>query len=211
MTRLYLDIETIGTTDPDVIAEITATIAPPRSITRQETIAKWEAEEKPAAVLEAVSRTAFDGGYGRVICIGWAVDDGQVRTLCGPEKQLLADFLYATQTIHDAQPIGHNVAWDVRFLWQRAIVNHVQPTRWLRQAVKAKPWQIDDTMMLWNPERDRKVSLDRLCRILGVPTPKRDLDGSKVWQAFNEGRIDDIAAYCRADVEAVRACHSRMA
>ena len=111
---------------------------------------------------------------------------------------------------HSPNIVGHNVAWDLRFLWQRFVVNGIAPPNWLRVAVKAKPWDISDTMTMWNPDRDKRISLDRLCRILGVPTSKGDMDGSKVWDAYRAGEIDRIAAYCRADVEAVRECYRRM-
>jgi predicted PolB exonuclease-like 3'-5' exonuclease len=41
--------------------------------------------------------------------------------------------------------------------------------------------------------------LDQLARLLGFPG-KLGLDGSQVWDAFREGRIDDIRRYCETDV-----------
>lgn len=210
--RLYLDIETIGTDDAGLVAEITAAITPPKTMSKAETIAKWEAEEKPGLIKEAIGKTAFDGGLGRIVCIGYALDDGSIQTLTeGTEWKVLDDFFLATAHLDGLQVVGHNVGWDIRFLWQRAVVHGMTRPRWLRAAAKAKPWDIEDTMLLWNPERDRKVSLDKLCKVLGVQTPKTDLDGSKVWAAFQEGRVSEIATYCAGDVAAMRACHQRMA
>ena len=208
--RVFLDIETIGTEDPDVIAEITAGIMPPGNISKAETIAAWETEKKPALVAEAVKRTSFDGGLGRVICVGIAfgtepadaISGSEVGTLVSVDAMLSND---ATATI-----VGHNVGWDVRFLWQRFVVNNIQPPAVIVKAAKAKPWDIEDTMTMWNPDRERKISLDRLCKVLGVPSSKGDMDGSKVWDAYRAGEIDKIADYCRRDVEAMRACWARM-
>jgi hypothetical protein len=211
--NLYLDIETVGTDDPVVIAEITAGITPPGNISKAETIAAWESEKKPALVEEAIKRTSFDGGLGRVICFGYAFDKKPVESLIGtgePELLMAVSAIDPGSMTSLITVIGHNVAWDARFLWQRMIVNNVPVPQWLRVAVKAKPWEMGDTMTLWNPDRERKVSLAKLCRILGVPTPKGDLDGSKVWDAYRAGEIDRIAEYCRGDVEATRACYLRM-
>ena len=74
----------------------------------------------------------------------------------------------------------------------------------------AKPWDkcLLDTMTLWHPLN--KIKFDRLCKILGVPSPKTDMDGSKVYEAWKAGQIERIAEYCRGDVEAVRECERRI-
>lgn len=158
-----------------------------------------------------MQKTAFDGGLGRVICIGYAFDKGPaVSIMHNSETVMLTDLLNVAETIGTVYVVGHNVTWDVRFLWQRYIVNKIPPPSWLRAAARAKPWDIGDTMTMWNPDRDRKVSLDKLCRILGIPSPKEKMDGSKIWEAYKAGKVDEIAAYCRGDVEATRACFQRM-
>lgn len=211
--NLYIDIETIGTEDPAIIAEIAAGIEPPANYCKPETIEAWVRDKKPALVAEAVSKTSFDGGLGRVICFGYAIDNGNPDSfVIGSELLLLktASDLTASCKI-GTHVIGHNVSWDIRFLWQRYIVNKIPPPPWLKTAAKAKPWDIGDTITTWNPERDKKIKLEKLCRILGVPTPKSELDGSKIWDAYRAGKLDEIEAYCRGDVEATRECYWRMA
>ena len=43
------------------------------------------------------------------------------------------------------------------------------------------------------------VQLDELARLLGFPG-KLGMDGSKVWEAYQSGKIDDIRKYCETDV-----------
>jgi predicted PolB exonuclease-like 3'-5' exonuclease len=43
------------------------------------------------------------------------------------------------------------------------------------------------------------VQLDELARLLGFPG-KLGMDGSKVWDAYQSGKIDDIRKYCETDV-----------
>jgi hypothetical protein len=109
--------------------------------------------------------------------------------------------------------IGHNVrSFDVRFLYQRAVINRLHLPRTLREAALSRSWPrgLQDTMLMWNPQRDYWIGLDRLCKALGVPSPKTDLDGSKIAAAFAAGEIERIRTYQRGEIEALRACYRRM-
>ena len=208
--KLFLDIETVGTSDQTVIDEIAASIKPPGSITKPESIAAWNVDRKPAAIDEAVARTSFDGGLGHVICFGYAIDDGPAMSLDAPDERELLQSI-AILPVRAPTLIGHNIAWDIRFLWQRYVCMGVRMPDWLRVAITAKPWDAAiDTMTMWNPDRDKRISLDKLCRVLGVPSSKGDMDGSKVWAAYKAGETARIAEYCRADVEATREVYRRM-
>lgn len=212
---IAFDIETIQTDDPVIIAEIAATITHPKTMSKAETIAKWAEEEKPKAVEEAVSKTSFDGTYGRICCIGWAVDRDEPMAICSAnEREVIETFLAAVREAHNMAGhtfVGHNItSFDLRFLWQRCIINRIKPSTSIPFA--AKPWDkaIGDTMTMWNPERERRIGLDRLCKALGVPTSKGDMDGSKVHKTFLAGELDKIARYCKDDVAATRECYLRM-
>lgn len=76
--HLYLDIETIPGQRPGLRDEIAAKITPPGNYKKADTIAAWEADEKPALVEEAFRKTSFDGGVGHVVSIAYAIDDGEV-------------------------------------------------------------------------------------------------------------------------------------
>ena len=45
----------------------------------------------------------------------------------------------------------------------------------------------------------KKVDLDQLARLMGLPG-KLGMDGSAVWGAWQQGRIDEIRDYCETDV-----------
>lgn len=226
MTTIYIDVECIGTSDPTVITDIAAGVTHPKTMSKPEAIAKWEAEEKPALVEEAVAKTSFDAALGQIVCIGTALNEQPAIADCSPHEAdvlnntfhfiaLAATNHYKSGTSRDAPIVfvGHNLAgFDLRYLWQRAVIHGVQPPPCLLKAMKAKPWDavIADTMILWDADRQRKITLDKLCKALGVQTPKGDMDGSKVWAAFRAGELDKIATYCAADVEATRQCYRRM-
>lgn len=208
---IYLDIETIPNLSAEQIAEIAAGVSAPANYSKPETIEKWMAENKQRIVDETVAKGGLDGATGRIICVSWAWDDEDVASASGEEADVLKTLFADVHDRHKgmaATVCGHNVSWDLRFIWQRAVVNKAKPPSAIRW--NGKPWDHMDTMLLWNPDNQRRISLDKLCKVLGVPTSKGDLDGSKIWQAFKDGRLADITAYCKADVEATRACYKRM-
>lgn len=219
--KLFLDIETIPTDRQDVRDYIAAGISHPGNISKPETIAKWNEESKPQAIEEAVNRTGLDGAFGRVCCIGLAFEDGPVSTIANAEDERVLLIGLAEAMDKAVEPserlsttvIGHNVsAFDLRFLVQRFIVRNVLPPTVLLRAAQAKPWETDkvfDTMVQWAGVGNR-VSLDKLCLALGIESPKGELDGSKVWEYVQAGRLDEVADYCSRDVEQMRKVYKRM-
>lgn len=219
--NLYLDIETIPTDRTDVREYIAATVKPPATMSKAETIAKWEAESKAGAIDEAVAKTGLDGSFGRVCVIGWAFNDAKPRTLLNADNEAALLTCFADEmadainhsTEFSTTVIGHNVSsFDLRFLVQRFIVNGIRPPMVIQRAAQAKPWESDkvfDTMVQWAGVGNR-ISLDKLCLALGIPSPKGEMDGSMVAEYVAAGRIEEVAAYCCRDVEAARAVHQRM-
>lgn len=197
---LTLDIETIGATDEQVCADIIANLKAPANYKSPEAIQKWLDENKG----DAIAKTSFDGAWGQVVCIGFKFDEEPAHAFTGDEVDILRNFaevvgqlpIHKRQTL---QVVGHNVSsFDMRFLYQRYIINQVRPPAlpW-----KAKPWdgQIFDTMTEFAGVGNR-ISLDKLAKALGLEG-KGEIDGSMVWPMYREGRIAEIAEYCKADVE----------
>lgn len=220
---LYLDLETVPTTDQDVIETLSAKIAAPANYKKPESIAEWERENKPQAVKEAVAKTSFDGAYGRIVCICYAFDDGKVFSVHGDDEKTLLEQFYSH--VYDLSTgvfqgytsdvpltvIGHNVAgFDLPFLKHRSIINRVTPPAAILKAMNARPWDncIADTMLMWSSDREKRASMDKLCRAFGIEG-KGDFDGSMVadtWPVDPQKVVD----YCCADVERTRALYYRM-
>lgn len=215
--KLYLDLETIPSQSLAVHAEIAKTVTVPGNISKPETIAKWEAETKPGMVKEAIARTSFDGAAGHICCIGWAVGEGKVRSASvlriEDERSVLqaalAEMDKVSESWEPVRVIGHNVVnFDIRFIWQRAIVLGIRMPAWFPR--DPKPWsnEVFDTQTAFAGSRGT-IGMDRLCLALGMDG-KGDVDGSMVAQMWTDGRHEDIATYCRADIERTRAIHRRM-
>lgn len=215
---LYIDIETIPTQSITIRQKIADAVTPPGNISKVETIAAWEVDKKPALVKDAVAKTALDGAYGQICCIGWAFDAAPVQAIVAKEvserdliEQFLGDAERYVQTKHGRTPtvVGHNVVnFDIRFIWQRAIVLGVRMPGWFPR--DSKPWghETFDTMTAFAGARGM-VGLDKLCEALGIEG-KGDIDGSMIGDLWAAGEIERIREYCKDDVERVRAIHRRM-
>lgn len=217
---LYLDIETLPTTNPETIAEIADGVTPPATMSKPETIAEWEKTKKPDLVKEAVAKTSFSGAFGSICTIGWAWNNERPSTFDmrpdldwseGEMLSALSELLRVKERQSYSTPVivGHYVAdFDLRFIWQRAFVNGVlMPAWWPRDP---KPWskEVHDTMQMWAGAKG-SISLDNLCKALGIQG-KTGVDGSMVAGMWERGEYDAVAEYCRDDVERVRRAHQKM-
>lgn len=228
--NIYLDIETIPSQDPachaDILAEIETAKAEARAPSNYKDPAKIrEYVSTRIAELDAQAEdrwrsTALDGTRGEIICVSWAIDD--LPTCCtlrgpdGAESTLLSGFFaalgVAIKESHGRLPrfIGHNIKdFDLRFIFQRAVIRGVRPPCNLPHDARGNNEHMYDTMLAWAGWGNH-ISLDRLCRALGMPGKTDGMDGSKVWDAVQAGEIQKVADYCRQDVECVRAVYRRL-
>jgi DNA polymerase elongation subunit (family B) len=218
MTYLYLDIETIPTGDAAARAYLSIKVEAPANYKDPDKIAAFKVE----AALTAWEKSSFDGFFGRVACIGWAFGDAVTFTQSfGPhsdaydaEADTIMNFIEMTTAQLDngmtyAPPsiVGHNVAgFDIPFLTRRMVTLGIQIPRWWPR--NPKPWDnaIIDTMQL--PGGRDMLSLDYICHALGIPG-KDGMTGVDVWPMWQAGRYDEIAEYCKDDVERTRAVHRK--
>lgn len=212
MHNIYLDLETIPCQSPEYRAKVRAAIKPPATIKKPESILAWLDENAETATDEAVAKTSFNPAYGHICCIGYGIGDGDIVSLSAEtvdhEADILRAFFDALPKMGMARYIGHNVAaFDMRFILCRAIVLGVRIPSIIPRDIK--PWSQDifDTMTAWAGARGT-ISQDNLCDALGIPG-KDGFDGSMVAEAWANGEHERIAAYCRDDVEKVRAIHRR--
>ena len=213
MKRLVIDIETIACQQPGILEEIRATVTPPGNISKPETIAKWIQENADKAANDEFRKTSFNGAKGEICCIGWAVDDEPVQSLCrgvGESEESLLLHFFALTGGYDYQIIGHNsIAFDIRFLYQRCVINSVQPTFNIRQEERYNGRKVFDTMTYFAGWGNR-ISLANLCAALGIQVKTGDITGATVYDAWLAGRISEIADCCREDVTATREVYKRL-
>ncbi len=213
---VYFDIETVPCQLPGIRDEFIKNVKAPAQYKKPESIAEWLRENAVAQGEADWLATSFDGGMGQVCVIGWSLNDEpaqsyQVGDLSREqERELLESFFSVLTDIGHAVFVGHNViGFDLPFIWKRAMVLGIKPAWSLPR--NPKPWGelCQDTMLLWDGQQRAGGSMDRICRLLGIPG-KGDISGADVWPLVQAGRINDVAAYCRDDVERTRAMFKRM-
>ncbi len=227
--RIYLDVETLPSLAPEARELARVGVKPPGNYKKPESIAEWWKTEGEAAVEEAWRRQALDAAAGELCAVGFASDDGEpvslVRGLGEPEGDFLRRALADVRALADADSvtgadgtpwpvqeffIAHNAAFDLGFLLRRCWALGIRPPVKLPLPSARPGRDFGCTMELWAGPR-ATIGLDRLCRALGVPSPKADgIDGSQVFDLWQAGEHGRIAAYNRADVAAVRACWLRL-
>lgn len=161
-------------------------------------------------------RAAIFAEFARVICIsfgyfkkeneGWEL---RIKSLYGHNEQRILEEFSATINNLPANKknwifTGHNVKeFDIPFLCRRMLANNVSiPKRLNFQNMK--PWEtpILDTLHLWRfGDYKNYTSLKLLAAVLGVPSPKDDIDGSQVGNVYwKEKDLKRISVYCEKDV-----------
>lgn len=207
---LFLDIETV----PEV--ELFTDLSPEM----QELYAlKTQYQRKDEFTAEEFyHRAGIWAEFGKIICIsvGYFVERKGVNQLRvtsfygDNEHKLLLDFKNLLDT-HFNHPnhllCAHNgKEFDFPYIARRMIINEIELPNKLNLFGK-KPWEVPhlDTMDLWKfGDYKHYTSLKLLTAILGIPSPKQDIDGSEVANVYyQEKNLSRIVEYCERDTVAV--------
>ncbi len=214
--NLVFDIESLPTNDEDRIKEISDSITPPGNYKNADTISKWECEKKPYAVKKAIHDTGFCGTVGSICCICWVLGDGEIQCVSdgAGEKEMLTSFMsYLSAEIGNRKPtwVGHYITgFDLRFLWQRCIINNVYMP--IKIPYNVKPWdsQVFDTKIEWDGIKPSGFgTLDSISKAMGF-SGKQGMTGADVWDYYKAGKINKIVEYCKDDVRLTREIFNKM-
>ncbi|WP_462317315.1 ribonuclease H-like domain-containing protein [Marinilabilia sp.] len=164
---------------------------------------------------EDYARAGIYSEFGKIVCISAGiikVENGErtlrVKSFYGhDEVKLLKEFSAAliSFTSHPGTNIcGHNVKeFDFPYIARRMIINGL-PLPDILDVAGKKPWEVKfiDTLDLWKfGDFKHYTSLNLLTHILGIPSPKDDIDGSQVASVYyEESDVERIAKYCEKDV-----------
>ena len=206
---LFLDIETVPETQH--FSEL--------SETKQEL---WDLKSKYQRKEEFSAEAFYERAgiwaeFGKIICIsvGYFTMQGDIRlfrttSFFGEEPKLLKDFKnliisHFSQAKHLL--CAHNgKEFDFPYIARRMIINNIELPYKLNLFGK-KPWEVPhlDTLDLWKfGDYKTYTSLKLLTNVLGIPSPKDDIDGSEVYSVYYETNdIDRIVTYCEKDTIAV--------
>jgi predicted PolB exonuclease-like 3'-5' exonuclease len=207
--NLYLDIETIPSIEPK--EEDAKDITAPASYKKPEVIEKYINDKKASYVKDEIKKRSVSIYDNRIICLGYAFDDDEPASIVGgSEEEILRKFEDVVLEYckanggspEGATLIGHNIkAFDAPSIFLKACKYKLAT---LQSMFYFGRKDMIDTMVLGSYFKyGAMVSMDNLCRFFGIEG-KSGMDGSKVYPAWKEGRIEDIAEYCRDDVKKTR-------
>lgn len=213
MSYLFTDIETLPVIDEVMRKKFVSTLKPPGNIKLEESKQKWL--DNPDNVDAAIRKTSLDGTWGSIYCIGAAVNGSDVEVICEPTEKAT---LEAYVTMLRSSPAGvlehnhhiivaHSAKFDTKFIHQRMLINGLGPLF----GFDTKPYDrhVMCTGEMFSGDRDIP-KLTEICAAFNIPSPKGDMDGSKVYEAFLNGEFERIQKYCALDVEQMRKVFAKM-
>lgn len=210
--HLFIDIETVP-----VVGDYghLSTIMQEQWERKAKNLRPKDPEDSGAARLFRDNAAIF-AEFGKVVCIGIGAlsekDGGWQMTLKAftddDEKLLLKRFCEAITSFTKRHPslilTGHNIKeFDIPYICRRMVIHGMDLPDCMQLHGK-KPWEVAhiDTMELWKfGDKKSFTSLALLAEVLGIPTPKDDINGSEVGRVYyEEHNLQRIADYCLKDV-----------
>lgn len=209
---LFIDIETVPTApEYNLLTE-----AMQAEWTRKSRFVKSTTEGVADPAILFSERAGIFSEFAKIVCIGFGSlnnSEGswkmRLKALTNDnEHTLLTDFCEVinkfTRRYPDIKFCGHNIKeFDIPFICRRMVINNI-PLPGCLQVSGKKPWEVThiDTMDMWRfGDYKNFTSLSLLAEVLGIPSPKSDMDGSKVSEAYwHDKDLPRIGRYCVQDV-----------
>lgn len=209
---LFIDIETATLTNE--FSELSEGLQQQWIRKSNVLLSRMGEDKEPATFYE--EKAGIFAEFGKVVCIGlgcymkedneWkfvlkSITDNDEKVLLNRFIQALAKFSSLHKTV---RLCGHNIReFDLPFLCRRMIIHGMDLPKPFRLH-GMKPWEIPhiDTLELWRfGDYKHYTTLALLAEVLGIPTPKDDIDGSRVSSVYwKENDPERISKYCLKDV-----------
>ena len=216
--KVVLDIETVQASRDDwarLVGQSQVGRDSVRLAEEYDLFAAGAAEEQRHVEDELYAKSAFDGTFSRIVCIGLLEFSDQMEARSavawygGNERELLRQFWARLAQDRPGLFITHNgLGFDLPFIKKRSIINQVKPSLEINLA-KFRTEPVYDTMAIWSNWDTRGwVKLDVLARALQVET--KSGSGEQVAEMWEKGQGRELALYCLQDTYVTYACYSRM-
>jgi predicted PolB exonuclease-like 3'-5' exonuclease len=151
--------------------------------------------------------------YHQIVCIGALVasptDDGYRVRACGAshvgeqtEGELIESFIDTIDRLSPKMVTFNGSSFDLPVLRYRSMIHGISAPALNDRAYfhRYRDDHVDLCDVLSSFSHGAKAKLDELSRIMGLNGKPDGIDGSMVDAYFQDGRIDEIADYCLADV-----------
>lgn len=167
---------------------------------------------------ETYDKAGIYAEFGKIVCISVGAFYTENETLKfrlksyygDDEKTILSEFSEMLNKAYYKEEhtiCGHNSKeFDFPYIARRCLINGIPIPFKLDNAGK-KPWDVKllDTMELWKfGDYKSYTSMNLLASVLGIRSPKDDIDGSQVGGVYwKEKNVKRIMEYCQKDVVTV--------
>jgi 3'-5' exonuclease len=204
---LFLDIETVPCSPSFEDLDVTF-----QNLWTEKTAWQRKDEYTPAEFYKLKAGVMAE--FAKIICISVGYlfvekneNHFRIKSFYGDdEKQIITDFnelLNSQFSKKQHQLCAHNgKEFDFPFIARRTLINGLKLPALLDIAGK-KPWEVNhlDTMELWKfGDYKHYTSIKLLAALFNIPTPKDDIDGSKVAGVYwNDKDLERIKKYCQKD------------
>ena len=151
--------------------------------------------------------------YHSIVCIGALVatrtDKGyEVRAIGAShvgqrtERDLIESFVQTIEHLTPRMVTFNGGSFDLPVLRYRAMIHGISAPGLDDRSYfhRYTDDNVDLCDVLSSFSHGGKAKLDELSRIMGLPGKPDGIDGSRVEEVFNAGRIQEIADYCQSDV-----------
>ncbi len=195
-THLALDIETVPAADLSEYSEAVQEKV-------QQKIARVQ-ERNPDFDFNYFAST--HGDFGKIICISMGYITGEkikLKSLYGhDEHAILEEFNQITASIRGVFIHYNGLNFDIPFILQRMAHHNIAPLsdRFTNLRRYSTDYHFDLMMIYYNWDMQKVLPLGVLAELHGIPSPKEDLSGDKVLQAYRNNEWERIVRYCEFDV-----------
>ncbi len=185
----------------------------------------WLKDEDSSSVEDIyIEKAGIYAEFAKIVCIsvGYINNANELRLKSfydHDEKVILNQFVDVLDNYFN-NPMsnslcGHNIKeFDIPFICRRLIINGMKIPNILNVMGK-KPWETKhllDTLEMWKfGDYKNYTSLNLLANVLGIKSPKDDIDGSQVGKVYwEENDLERIKIYCEKDVKTVANVYLRI-
>jgi DNA polymerase elongation subunit (family B) len=160
--------------------------------------------------------------FSKIVCATFGFKNGseyKLKSFCGEDEmdvlvsiKNLFDNHYNDIRIHSL--CGHYIKnFDVPFLIKRFIIMGLKIPR-IVNILGKKPWELKhlvDTHELWKFGSRGSCTLDLLCQVLGIPSPKEKMSGKDLHRIYWEDQdLESIQEYCEGDVTTLMMAYEKI-
>lgn len=146
------------------------------------------------------------GDFGKIVCIslGYTSEQETIRlkSFYGDDEfQILQEFNQVLER-HVGIFIHYNgLSFDVPFILQRMAHHTIVPasSRFTNLRRYSTDPHLDVMMAYYNWDWQKVLPLGILAELHGLPSPKTDLSGNQIYQAYQNGEWERIKQYCEFD------------